>query len=58
MKAHSIMRFSFVLPLPRFVTHPLTAVALAVLHVYLASGHLGELVETWSGLTSGRAWVR
>lgn len=37
------MRFRFMLPLPGFVTHPLTAVALAILHVYLASDHLGEL---------------
>ena len=50
------MRFSFVLPLPRFVTHPLTAVSLAVLHVYLASGHLGELAAgnvEWTHIWKG-----
>ena len=36
-------RFHFVLPLPRFVLHPLTAVVLAAAHVYLAAGHLIEL---------------
>ena len=50
------MQFSFVLPLPRFVTHPLTAVALAALHVYLASGHLGELATgnvEWAHIWKG-----
>ena len=37
------MRSRFVLPLPRFILHPLTAVALAAVHVYLAVGHLTEL---------------
>ena len=36
-------RFRFVLPLPRFILHPLTAVGLAAVHVYLAAGHLTEL---------------
>jgi hypothetical protein len=38
-------RFRFVLPLPRFVLHPLTAVVLAAVHVYLAAGHLTELAS-------------
>ena len=34
----------FVLPLPGFVLHPLTALVIAALHVYpLAFGHLSEL---------------
>ena len=32
-----------VLPLPGFVLHPLTAVVIAAVHVYLATGHLSEL---------------
>jgi hypothetical protein len=44
MKAHSALRFRLELPLPRFVLHPLTAVAIAFVHVYLAVGHLAELV--------------
>jgi hypothetical protein len=43
MKDHSAMRFGFVLPLPSFVLHPLTAVAIAAVHVYLAYGHLSQL---------------
>jgi len=37
------MRFHLVLPLPRFILHPLTAVIIAALHVYLATGHLPQL---------------
>ena len=37
------MAFRFVLPLPGFVLHPLTAVVVAAVHVYLAFGHLSEL---------------
>ena len=43
MKVQSAMRFRFVLPLPAFVLHPLTAVVVAAVHVYLAFGHLSEL---------------
>jgi hypothetical protein len=32
-----------VLPLPAFVLHPYTALIVAAVHVYLASGHLMEL---------------
>ena len=37
------MRNNFVLPLPRFVLHPFTAAFIAVVHVYLAYGHLSKL---------------
>src|SRR4029450_5298132 len=40
MKGHSAMRFRFVLPLPAFVLHLLTAVVVAAVHIYLAAGHL------------------
>jgi hypothetical protein len=50
------MRNKFVLPLPRFVFHPLTAGAIAATHVYLAYGHLAALtagqvqwVHIWKG---------
>jgi len=46
----------FVLPLPRFVLRPFTAIAIAVLHVYLAQGHLVKLfggsvqwTDIWKG---------
>jgi hypothetical protein len=32
------------LPLPAFVLHPLTALVVACVHVYLAAGHLVELI--------------
>jgi hypothetical protein len=34
---------SFVLPLPRFVLRPYTAVFIAVIHIYLCYGHLSKL---------------
>jgi hypothetical protein len=37
------MRHNFVLPLPRFVLHPFTAVFIAVVHLYLSFGHLSKL---------------
>ena len=43
MKAESKSRFGGVLPLPRFVRHPLTLLIVAAAHVYLASGHLIDL---------------
>jgi hypothetical protein len=54
-----------VLPLPRFVLHPLTAVVVAAVHVYLASGHLSQLfggdvewTHLWKGLGAlGGAYV-
>jgi hypothetical protein len=33
----------FILPLPRFVLRPCTAVVIAAVHVYLGVGHLGNL---------------
>jgi hypothetical protein len=46
----------FVLPLPRFVLHPFTAVGIAVLHAYLAQGHLLKLLEgpvQWTDIWKG-----
>jgi hypothetical protein len=34
----------FVLPLPRFVWHPFSAMAIAAVHLYLAAGHVSELM--------------
>jgi hypothetical protein len=51
------MRHNFVLPLPRFVLHPFTAAFIAVVHAYLAYGHLSKLfggevqwTDCWKGL--------
>ena len=65
MKGHSAMRFRFVLPLPAFVLHPLTAVVVAAVHVYLAFGHLSQLIggdvqwtHIWKGFGAlGGAYV-
>jgi hypothetical protein len=50
------MPSKFVLPLPRFVFHPLTAGTIAAIHVYLAYGHLAmlatghvEWIHIWKG---------
>ena len=46
----------FVLPLPRFVLHPLTSVGLSAMHVYLAFGHLRALAAgdvTWTNVWKG-----
>lgn len=50
------MRFSFALPLPHFVLHPLTALTIGAVHLYLACGHLSKLaagdvewVHIWKG---------
>ena len=44
------------LPLPAFVLHPLTAVGIAVLHIYLSAEHLSKLfsgpiqgTDIWKG---------
>ena len=71
MKSHSAMRFRFVLPLPAFVLHPLTAVIVAAVHVYLAAGHLSQLIGgdvelthfwkasvRWAAPTSSWHWRR
>jgi hypothetical protein len=45
-----------VLPLPRFVLHPLTTMVIAAVHLYLASGHVTGLVAgdvTWTNLWKG-----
>ncbi len=50
------MRRNFALPLPRFVLHPLTAVSIAVIHIYLAYGHLSKLVAgqvEWTHIWKG-----
>lgn len=44
MKGQSARRSGFVLPLPRFVLQPFTAVVVAAVHVYLAAGHLSQLI--------------
>jgi len=38
------MRLKFVFPLPRFVFHPVTSATIAVVHGYLAYGHLTKLI--------------
>jgi hypothetical protein len=65
VKAPNAIFFRTVLPLPAFVLHPLTAVVVAAVHVYLAAGHLsslfgGELQWThlWKGFGAlGGAYV-
>ncbi len=50
------MKFCGALPLPAFVLHPLTAVGIAVMHVYLAAGHLLKLFGgevTWTNIWKG-----
>jgi len=44
MKAHHSTLFRIVLPLASFVLRPLTAAVIAAVHVYLAAGHLWQLV--------------
>jgi hypothetical protein len=65
MKMISAMLSRTVLPLPAFVLHPLTAVVIAAVHVYLAFGHLSQLfggdmqwTHIWKGFGSlGGAYV-
>jgi hypothetical protein len=65
MKALDGGSFRNALPLPAFVLHPLTALVMALMHVYLAAGHLlklagGEITWTnvWKGFgASGGAYV-
>jgi uncharacterized membrane protein YfcA len=50
------MRAHFVLPLPRFVMHPLATVVVAAVHVYLAAGHLSKMVAgqvEWTHIWKG-----
>jgi hypothetical protein len=59
------VKTGFVLPLPRWVLHPYTAVVIAAVHVYLSWGHLSELfggdlqwTHFWKGFGSlGGAYV-
>jgi len=56
MKAPKTAPFRFVLPLPAFTLHPLTAVLIAAAHVYLAAGHLLKLFGgevTWTNIWKG-----
>jgi hypothetical protein len=56
MKAPAIAPYSVTLPLPAFVLHPLTALGLAVLHAYLALGHLSKLslgTMRWTDIWKG-----
>ena len=56
MSDHNATRVGFTLPLPRFVLKPLTALVVAVVHVYLAAGHLLELfggAVTWTHVWKG-----
>jgi hypothetical protein len=44
------------LPLPAFVLHPLTALFLGGVHVYLAAGHLSKLIggsREWTDIWKG-----
>jgi tagatose-1,6-bisphosphate aldolase len=56
MRPYSGMSNRLTLPLPAFVLHPLTALVIAAIHVYLASGHLAKLfggaiqwTDIWKG---------
>jgi hypothetical protein len=56
MKLPTTMIFRSPLPLPRFVLHPLVALLIAVLHVYLSFEHLSKLfggdvewTQIWKG---------
>ena len=56
MKIYSTTRSRFVLPLPGFVLHPITALIIAAVHVYLAAGHLSSLIGgdiEWTHLWKG-----
>ena len=56
MKARKTAPFRFVLPLPTVIFHPLTAVLIAAVHVYLAAGHLLKLFGgevTWTNIWKG-----
>ena len=65
MRGQGSRRYRFVLPLPGFVLHPLTAVIVAAVHVYLAAGHLWPLIggevqwtHIWKGFGAlGGAYV-
>jgi hypothetical protein len=54
MKAPDVQPFQ--LPLPAWVLHPLTALLIALMHVYLATEHLLKLFGgemTWTNIWKG-----
>jgi hypothetical protein len=56
MKVLDAMSFRNALPLPAFVLHPLTALVIACLHLYLAVEHLSKLFGgeiTWTNIWKG-----
>jgi hypothetical protein len=56
MTARDDMSFRNALPLPAFVLHPFTALLIALMHVYLAGGHLLKLFGgeiTWTNIWKG-----
>jgi hypothetical protein len=65
MKTQGTLPSRFVLPLPRFVLQPRTAIVIAVVHIYLSVGHFSELfggdvqwTHFWKGFGSlGGAYV-
>ena len=65
MKDPAALRSGRVLPLPRFVLHPITTMVIAAMHIYLAFGHLSRLVggdvewtHIWKGFGAlGGAYV-
>jgi hypothetical protein len=44
MKVHRGVSLHTALPLPTFVLHPLTALVIATVHLYLSVGHLLKLI--------------
>ena len=56
MNPNSGLSSRFILPLPAFVLHPLTALLLGAVHIYLAAGHVSKLfggpihwTDIWKG---------
>jgi hypothetical protein len=65
MRAQDGMPFRLVLPLPGFLLHPITALVIACVHLYLSAGHLVNLfggdvqwTHIWKGFGAlGGAYV-
>jgi hypothetical protein len=56
VRDHGATRVGFTLPLPRFVLNPFAALIVAMIHVYLAAGHLLDLFGgalTWTNIWKG-----
>jgi hypothetical protein len=56
MSAPAVLRNSPLLPLPKFILRPFTALIIAVMHVYLALAHIVPLVGgdwTWTHIWKG-----